>query len=232
MNGTTIDKRLVAKLNPYLTTNVNNYLESQKSCRKYKVLESSGNMQIMYFGKPYSFSHIAAMHRFGDKSKYISKPSIKEAIESLTHLNNSIAVVPIENTTGGIIHDTVDMLILPQYLYSNLSIVEELELNIKLFLLSKKPIQLRQIKIVYSHEYALKKAEPWIKSHLSATVTMVDVQSTSEAIHRIKNEKYSCAIASAEAADYYGLRKLNEIVGGGEEKKNITRFLVLKNNCD
>jgi len=188
-------------------------------------------MQIIYFGKPYSFSHVAAMRRFGAGNKYLSKSTIAEAIESTVSLKNSLSVVPIENTTGGIIHDTVDILTLPQYLDSNLSIVEELDLNVKLFMLNKNLIKLKQIKKVYSHECALKKADPWIKKHLSAAVKIINAQSTSEAIQRIKNEKYSCAIASAEAADHYGLKKLSEIVPlNNEEKKNITRFLVLKNN--
>lgn len=184
-------------------------------------------MYIYYFGKPYSFTHIAALHRYGENHNYISKPTITETIGSVMFSNNSIAIVPIENSTGGIIYDTVDVLIMDKYL-SNIKIIEELELKIRLFLLTKSPIKLSQVKKVYSHEYALKKSEKWISECLPVNVTVIQTTSTSEAAHKIMDEKFACAIASEEAAKHYKLKNLAEINDDG--KRNITKFFVLEKN--
>lgn len=185
-------------------------------------------MNIIYFGKPYSFSHVAALKRFKKNNIYLSKDNSYDVIETVFTEPDSIGIVPIENTTAGIIFDTVDVLIMQKYLESNLSILEELELHIKLFLLSKKDIPLNKIKTVYSHEVVIKRAEPWIKQHLSENVEIKPAVSTSEAIGKIENNKYACAIASSEAAAYYGLIKLQEINVMG--KRNLTRFFVIGKN--
>jgi len=185
-------------------------------------------MEINYFGKPYSFTHIAALRRFGSNQKYIPMSSISETIEAIMDNPDSMSVVPIENTTGGIIHDTVDVLSMEKYLNSGLTILEELELLIKLFLLSKESIKLSKIKKIYSHEYPLKSSEGWIKKYVPPTVELERVVNTSEAAHRVCKEKYSCAVASSEAASHYHLKKLREITIEG--KKNLTRFFVLGRN--
>ena len=185
-------------------------------------------MEINYFGKPYSFTHVAAIRRFGNDHDYISRISIGETIEVIRSRPNAIAVVPIENTTGGIIHDTVDELCQEINLESNIVVKEELELLIRLFLLSKEELDLSQIRKVYSHEYALKSSDGWIKANLPKTVQQEKITSTSEGILKIQEEEYSCAIASAEAAKHYGLIQLAEIEVNG--KQNITRFFVLGKN--
>ena len=178
-------------------------------------------MEINYFGKPYSFSNIAALRRFGNQKKYISKDTIDDAINSVK--TNSIAIVPIENTYGGIITKTVDALTHELY-QKNIRILEELEMDISLYVLCTETLKLRKIKKVYSHDYPLKISEPWIKQNLSSA-DVIRTASTSDAVIKVKKEKYSCAIASIEAARYYGLRSLGEIHCRG--KDNITRFFVL-----
>jgi len=185
-------------------------------------------MNIIYFGKPYSFTHVVSLRRFGSVNNFISKESINEVIESVNNKPGSIGVVPIENTTGGTIFDTVDILTLPKYLNSDLTIIEELELHPRLFLLSKTKIPLVKIKAIYSHEFALKRSELWAKKNISENIKLISVASTSESISRIKNNKYTCAIASEEAAGYYKLVKLHEIKAGG--KKYLTRFFVIGKN--
>ncbi len=184
-------------------------------------------MKIHYFGRPYSFTHVAALRRYGREEKYIPKATISEAIAATIDTPNSIAVVPIENTTGGIIYDTVDSMVTNKLQGGNLIIQEELELLVKLLLLNIKQIPLSQVKKVYSHEYALKRAESWIRQHMNPDVVLEQITSTSEACERIQKEKHSCAVASSEAAEHYGLKKLAEITSPG--KKNLTRFFVLAN---
>jgi chorismate mutase/prephenate dehydratase len=181
-------------------------------------------MRINHFGKPYSFSHVAALRRFGKRHEYISRPTIVGTIDSIVKDYDSIGIVPIENTTGGIIHDTVNTLCMEEY--RKLLIREELELPVRLFLLAKSPIALSHVRAIYSHEYALKRSEGWIKQHTPQAIVK-RVSSTSDAACKALEEKYSCAISSSEASSYYGLKKIEEILVEG--KKNLTRFFVLGN---
>ena len=181
-------------------------------------------MRINYFGKPYSFSHVAALRRFGKRHDYNSHSTIVDTIDSIVADRDSIGIAPIENTTGGVIYDTVDTLCMGKY--KDLLVREELELSISLFLSAKNPMELSQIKTVYSHEYALKRSEGWVKQYIPQA-TVKKVTSTSEAACRALEEKDSCAICSIEAAKYYGLKKIAEILVEG--KKNLTRFFILGN---
>ena len=185
-----------------------------------------GRMQkIFYFGQPYSFTHVAALRRFGENKEYISKPTIYETINSVMNYTPSLAVVPIENTFGGPIRDIVDLLTDKKYLNGSLIIKEELEMAIKLLLLSKIPIDLLDVKQIYSHKYALRSSQDWIEKNLPFAKLNV-VGSTSEAAQIAKKERYSCAIASAEAAEHYHLNKLADIIFKG--KHNLTKFFVMK----
>jgi len=185
-------------------------------------------MKIVYFGKPYSFSHIAAMRRFKKDNEYISGNTINATISSVLNNENTIAVVPIENTTGGIIYDTVDNMVTERYLKSNMVIAEELELNINLFIAAKNKIKLSQVSKIYSHEVVLRRTMDWISRNLPDNVEVLSVLSTSEAVQKAKNEKYSCAIASKEAINHYGLFNIKQVNVKG--KKNITRFFVIAQN--
>jgi len=181
-------------------------------------------VDINYFGKPYSFTHIAALKRFGIKHRFFPHPTVLETVEAALNKPNSISVVPIENTTGGIIPDVVDALIMHCKDYLNIS--EELELTIRLFLASKHPIKLSQVKKIYSHEYPLKRSEEWIKKYLPGNVILKCAASTSDAAYKIQKEKSSCAIISEKALKHYGLKKLSEIKVEG--KPNLTKFFVIK----
>jgi chorismate mutase/prephenate dehydratase len=123
------------------------------------------------------------------------------------------------------IFDTIDFLTTEKYLTSGLSIKEQLELNIELYLLGNHALRLDKIEKVYSHEYPLKISETWIRANLSPKVKLCQLTSTSESAHRVKKEKTACAIASIEAAKNYKLKILGKIVRDG--KMNITRFFVI-----
>jgi len=179
-------------------------------------------MEINYFGKPYSFTHLAALKRFGKNHKYFSRSTIEETVKSLE--KDSIAVVPIENTYGGIIGETVNLMTKRK---NNIQILEELEMQIKLYLLSKSSVRLNTLKKIYSHEYPLKISKLWISQNLPQAM-LEKVASTSDACILAKKEEYSCAIASLEAANHYNLEKLNEIRIDG--KDNLTKFFILKKN--
>ena len=183
-------------------------------------------MKIFYFGEPYSFTHVASLRRFGRQHSYVSKSDISETVEAALSCRGSIAVVPIENTTGGHVADTIDAI----YDYRNeLLIEEELEMAVEFFLLAKNKIGLHKIRKVFSHDFALKRAESWLKKNTGNKVELISTVSTSEAALNLSRKgRYSCAIAGSEAAEQYGLVKLKRIDVKG--KKYITRFFVIVKN--
>jgi len=184
-------------------------------------------MKILYFGKPFSFTHIVAKKRFGPKHQYISKLTIIDIIDDLikSRLYDTIGVVPAENTQAGMVYDTVDILVNDKFHKSNLAIQEELELSVKIYLLGHSK-NLNNVKKVYSHEYPIKFFYDWIKTHLPNAV-IIKLSSTSEAAYHIRNEKNSVALASKEAAEYYKIKILKRIQE--TDKKNITKFYVISN---
>ena len=181
-------------------------------------------MDIFYFGKPYSFSHVAAIKRFGDKNNFISMSSVKDSIDNLLKNTDSLAVVPIENTYGGMVTETVDELITRGGYDREVIIKEELRMSIGPYLLGNNNIKLPEIKKIYSHEYALRSCKDWLKENVPKA-DLIRLNSTSEAAEKARKEKFSCAIASSDAARYYKLKKLAKIDIKGME--NMTAFFVL-----
>jgi chorismate mutase/prephenate dehydratase len=181
-------------------------------------------MRIFYFGKPYSFSHIAAIKRFGEGNNFVSMPSVKECIDNMLQNTDSLAVVPIENTYGGMITATVDELIARGGYDREFIIKAEMRMTIEPYLLGNKNIKLPKIKRIYSHEYALKSCEKWLKENVPKA-DLIRLNSTSEAAEKAKKEKDSCAIASSDAAKHYKLKEITKIKVS--EMENMTAFFVL-----
>ena len=181
-------------------------------------------MDILYFGKPYSFSHVAAIKRFGKENNFISMHSVKDSIDSIIQSKNySLAVVPIENTYGGMVNETVDEFSKERH-DMGMIVKEELIMAIEPYLLGNKDMKFSEIRRIYSHEYALKSCGKWLKENISKA-RLIKLNSTSEAAERAKKENFSCAIAGLEAANHYNLRKISKIKIDGKE--NMTAFFVL-----
>lgn len=178
--------------------------------------------KIGYFGAEDSFTYLAALKRFGRKYQYISMPLISILFENVMNGIIDIAVVPIENSTGGTVYDTIDELVSERFAESNVRIAEELYFQIILNLISKS--NLSKIRKVYSHPFPIYFCREWLDINLPAA-QIIEVNSTSEAAKLAAREKTSAAIASATAAKTYGLSLIVQNIGGKEP--NVTHFFVL-----
>jgi len=178
--------------------------------------------RIGYFGTAESFTYIAALRRFGRGYLYIGESSASKIFEDIMSGAIDIAVVPIENSTGGWVYDTVDELVSDSFSKSNVRIEEELCCPIILNLISKSTLS--KIKKVYSHHFPIDFCRKWIKINLP-TARIIEVKSTSEAAKLASKEKTSAAIASAEAVKTYGLNLIMRNIGG--DGPNVTHFFVL-----
>jgi len=185
--------------------------------------------RIIYFGYPFSFTHIAALRRFGKGCEYICQPTIPEVFAELKNDPNLTGVVPIENTFGGMVYEAEDELLKDDFVASGLQIREQLLFPVVLNLLARKELSLDKVKKLYSHKFAHSACSRWVKQHLPSA-QVIDVMSTSEAARHVRQEKNSCAVGSKEAAKYYGLKILKHDIGKrkGNVKHNITKFFVIE----
>src|SRR5438874_10280792 len=106
-------------------------------------------LKIAYLGPEYSYSHLAALERFGQEVEFIGVGSISAVFEEVNRSHVDFGVVPLENSTDGGVSDTLDMFIrMPQ-----LKIIAEVRLHIHHNLIAN--CEQQQIRRVYSKPQAL-----------------------------------------------------------------------------
>ncbi|PIU83621.1 MAG: prephenate dehydratase, partial [Elusimicrobia bacterium CG06_land_8_20_14_3_00_38_11] len=167
-------------------------------------------IKVSYFGPAATFTHLAAIKVFGRYVKYVSCESIKDVFTEIEKGRADYGVVPIENSTEGVVNYTLDM-----FVDSDLKIISEKFLEISHYLLSNET-SMQKIKKVYSHPQAIAQTRNWVEKNLK-DAEIIEVASTSEAARLAKKEKNVAAISSIVASDIYGLNILAEKI---EDFKN------------
>lgn len=177
-------------------------------------------VQVAYFGPEGTFTHQAARHQFGEQSLLASVPSITEVFATVEGGKVALGVVPVENTTEGIVAEAYDAL--AQF---DVTICAEIVLRISHDLLSTTG-RMEDIRQVASHPQPLAQCRRWLDTRLPE-VDRVDAPSTATAAQRAAEDASGAhaAIGSHIAAEAYGL----QVVASGIEDRrdNSTRFLVL-----
>ncbi len=173
--------------------------------------------ELVYFGKPGSFTHLVAK-KIPGKPRLVSRGTVQEVFEYVKQKKSRLGIVPIENSSSGMIPDTVDHLVGEKH---GLIIQEEHAINVKLALLGKKG---RAIKKVYSHFAPFQHCQEWLKRHYPDAEQII-VESTSAAAMRAGKERYAAAIAPRTAAAKYKLDVLQFPIN--ERVPNRTQFFVL-----
>jgi len=190
------------------------YTEILSACRS---LEAP--LRIAYLGPQGSFSHIAAMQKFGASSQFMPAANISEVFNDVEKNEADIAVVPIENSSEGGVTYTLDMLV-----DSPLKIINEIMLEISYYLASMGT-DIKKIKKIYAHPQTLGQTRIWVRNNLPA-VKIVEVDSNSEAARLASLEKTSACITGKWALEIYGLNILRSHIE--DLAHNSTRFLVLR----
>lgn len=153
-----------------------------------------------YLGPEGTFSHLVARKKFRN-AEGVPCPTIAAVIDHVLSNPGARAAVPIENSSGGAIYDTVDLLI--QHA-SRLRIDEELALDVRLGLLGRDGKGIRRI---YSHFAPLQHYRDWIRENYP-DAEVCPVSSTAVAAELAAREKGAAALSSPGAAEIYGLRVL------------------------
>lgn len=181
-------------------------------------LKLQAEPKIGYLGPPASFTHQAAQLKFGSINKFIPLPDIPSVFFEVEKGKAHLGVVPIENSTEGVVFTTLDMLIT-----SPLFICDEIYLKISHCLLSKEA-DISKIKRVYSHPQVFAQCREWISKNLT-NCELIETSSTSYAADIASKEDSSCAIASKLAGELYNLNILVEDIE--DLRDNTTRFFVI-----
>ena len=181
-------------------------------------------LKVAYLGPEYSFSHLAALERFGQAVEFIRVGSIASVFEEVNRSHVDFGVVPLENSTDGGVSDTLDMFMrLPM-----LKITAEVRLRIHHNLLAN--CEQEMIRRVYSKPQALAQCRNWLSKNLPHA-DIKDVSSTAVAAQLAQQEPGAAAVASRQAAVRYNLRILFADIE--DYPHNETRFAVIGHQeCD
>jgi chorismate mutase/prephenate dehydratase len=178
-------------------------------------------MTIAYFGPEATFTHQAAIRRFGSSLNYTPHKTITDVFTEVAKGRADYGVVPIENSTEGVVTHTLDM-----FVDSGLKIVAQIVLPIQQCLIGNTPVH--DVKRVYSHPQAIAQCRQYIQTHLLHS-EVVETSSTTRAAELAGREPNTAAIASALAAERYGLKILEKDIQ--DSSTNATRFFVLGRQC-
>ncbi len=175
-------------------------------------------LRIGYLGPQTTFSHQAAIKQFGRSATFIPQTSIEDIFFEVEQGHADYGVVPIENSTEGVVNLTLD-----SFVDSSLVICDERKLEISLNLLSKTG-DLSQVKEIYSHPQPLAQCRNWLSKHAPG-IEQIATSSTAQAAKIASKNKHSAAVAGKLAADFYNLKCIKDKIE--DRADNHTRFLVI-----
>lgn len=174
-------------------------------------------LRVAYLGPEATFTHLAALKRFGSQVKYIASSSISDVFLEVENGNADYGVVPIENSVEGAVSHTLDM-----FVDSDLKICAQVILDVSHNLLSN--CSRDKIRRIYSNPQVFGQCRLWLRENLPP-VDMIEVASTTRAAEIASREKNSACIASLLAAKVYKLKVIARDIE--DSPHNITRFLVI-----
>jgi chorismate mutase/prephenate dehydratase len=174
-------------------------------------------LRVAYLGPEYTFSHLAAIARFGQSAELVPVGTIAAVFDEVERGQAQFGVVPMENSTDGRVSDTLDC-----FSRSHVRICGELPLRIHHCLLSAGARD--RVEKIYSKPQPLSQCRNWLAAHFPHA-ELIEVASTAEAARRAKDDPHAAAVASAQAGTKYGLPVLVENIEDNPD--NVTRFAVI-----
>jgi len=174
-------------------------------------------LRIGYLGPGGSFSHTAAMLKFGQSVEYEPLTDITSIFDEVSKGHCDLGIAPVENTTGGGVIETLDALI-----DSNVRVCAEVLMAIHHNLLGNCPLE--EVEKIYSKPEVFAQCRNWLSATFKEARTIA-VASTAKAAQMAADEPGAAAIGSGVAAELYGLRIICENIE--DIANNVTRFLVI-----
>ena len=187
-----------------------------------KMADWGGKFKIGFLGPKGTFSHQAAIKVFSQKPEFVPTKTITEIFEKVNSEEIDIGIVPIENTIGGLVSETVNCLIKYPTKTSG-----SLNINVHQCLLVRTTDR-EKIEIVKSHPQALTQCKEWLENNLPQAKTEISSSTTAPILSTI-DEKVGF-IGSRVAADVYGLNILAKNIESTVD--NITKFYLILPDID
>jgi len=175
-------------------------------------------MTVAFLGPEGTFTEAAAFKHFGHSISVSPMDSIDAVFREVESGAANFGVVPVENSTEGVVNHTLDM-----FMQSKLSICGEVQLRIHHTLMAVGD-GLDDIRRVYSHQQSLAQCRKWLDANL-AHAGREAVSSNAEAARLAAENPGTAAIAAQVAAELYELKVIARNVE--DEPDNTTRFLVV-----
>ena len=175
-------------------------------------------LSIAYLGPEGTYTHAAVRKQFGEAVTASPHAAIDEVFRAVESGSAAYGVVPIENSTEGVVNHTLDM-----FLHSPLNICGEVSLRIHHHLVSSVS-SLDAVKQVFGHSQSMAQCREWLDSNLP-NAKRVHVYSNAEAARLAAETPHAAATASETAAEIYGLRSIASNIE--DDPNNTTRFFVL-----
>ena len=175
-------------------------------------------MDVAFLGPEGTFTQQAVFKHFGHAVKAIPVATINEIFNAVESEYCQFGVVPVENSTEGVISHTLDL-----FLTSPLKVCGEVEIRVHQNLMGHAT-SLAEITEVYSHQQSLAQCKQWLDKHLPHA-RLTAVNSNAEAARLALDNKQSAAIAGKVAAEVYNLAIMAKNIE--DEPNNTTRFIII-----
>jgi len=178
-------------------------------------------VSIAFFGPEATYTHQAAIRKFGSSLSYQALKTIGDVFTEVSKGRADYGVVPVENSTEGVVTHTLDM-----FVDSELKIVAQIIMKIQHCLLAR--CERAAIRKLYTHPQPMGQCRQWLQTQMPE-VEIIETSSTTRAAELAAAEEGASAIAGALAAEHYGLNILESDIQ--DNAANATRFLVLGRQC-
>lgn len=176
-------------------------------------------LRVAYLGPEGTFTQLATLKQFGDAVIGTPMVTVDDVFREVASENCNYGVVPVENSTEGVISHTLD-----NFLESSLRVCGEVELRVHHHLMIHPDREGEAIEKIYSHQQTLGQCRRWLDGHYP-DIPKIAATSNAEAARKVLGEPGAAAIAGEIAAETYGLKILSKKIE--DQSDNTTRFIVV-----
>ena len=178
--------------------------------------------RVVFPGAEGAYTQAAMEQYFGKDVNSFHVDTFRDAMIAIDEGSADYAVLPIENSTAGIVNEIYDMLVE----FENYIVGEQI-IRIEHCLMAVPGTKMDEIKTVYSHPQSLMQSSRFLQEH--ASWRQISMNNNAFAARKVAEDKdrTQAAIASIRAADQFGLEVLQECINFSD--KNYTRFIVISN---
>jgi chorismate mutase/prephenate dehydratase len=175
-------------------------------------------LKIAYLGPEGTYTQTAALKHFGHSVSTAPMSSIPDVFAAVESGQTNYGLVPVENSTEGVISHTLDM-----FIDSSLRVCGEVEIPINHYLASKLE-DVSKIRHIYSHQQSFAQCRRWLDQNLPG-IERIPVSSNAEAARLAANEDDAAVICGLPAVEIFGLKVCYENIE--DLPDNTTRFVII-----